>query len=107
MVRIQVFHNQECDFWQHAWKLLEDFIREKGLAAKLEEVLIADDEEASKYHFFGSPQIMINGEDIDPEARRVTNFHAGGCRPYFYKGKHYDYPPMPMIEDAISRITRV
>ncbi|MEK9148085.1 MAG: DUF2703 domain-containing protein [Patescibacteria group bacterium] len=105
MVRIQVLHNQECNFWQHAWKLLEDFIREKNLDANLEEVLIANDEEAVKYHFFGSPHILINGQDLDPEARRVSNFHTGGCRPYFYKDKHYDYPPRQMIEEVIARLT--
>ncbi len=103
MTKIQVLHNRECNFWQLAWKLLEGLIREKNLNVRLEEVLISNDAEAATYRFAGSPQIMVNGQDIDPEAKRVTNFHAGGCRPYFYRGNHFDYPPREMIEEAITQ----
>ena len=105
MMKIQVLHNRECTFWQQAWQMLEGLIKEKRLEAKLEEILISSDEEATHYHFAGSPQVMIDGRDIDPEAGRITTFHASGCRPYFYKGGYYDYPPREMVEEALQRIT--
>lgn len=104
MVRIQVFHNQECTFWRVAWKLLEDLIKEKRLDAQLAEMLVASDDEARRYRFAGSPQVMINGQDVDPEANRMTNFHASGCRPYFRNGEHYDYPPRAMVEEALQAV---
>lgn len=105
MLHIQVLHNRECTFWQVSWKMLEQMIAEKKLDARLEEMLISNDAEAAKYRFAGSPQIMVNGQDIDPEAKRVTNFHSSGCRPYFYRGNHYDYPPREMILEALERLT--
>ncbi len=106
MAKIQVLHNNECTFWQLAWKMLEDFIREKNLDVGLEELLITSDQDAAKHRFAGSPQITINGKDIDPEAGRITNFHASGCRPYFYRGQAYDYPPRQMVEEALRRVTK-
>lgn len=103
-MNIQVLHNRECTFWQIAWKMLEQMIAEGKLDAKLEEVLVSDDAEARQFRFAGSPQVMINGQDIDPEASRMTNFHASGCRPYFYRGEHSDYPPRAMLEDAIRNL---
>lgn len=104
MLTIQVLHNKECTFWQQAWEMLEHMIAERKLDAKLEEVLVSNDGQAAAHRFAGSPQVMINGEDIDPEARRMTRFHALGCRPYFYKGTHHDYPPREMIEEALQRL---
>lgn len=103
MVRIQVLHNHECTFWQVARRMLEQLIAERKLDAELEEVLIADDADAAKHRFAGSPQVMINGQDVDPEASRMITFHASGCRPYFWGGQHYDYPPRPMMEAALQR----
>lgn len=103
MLKIQVLHNRECNFWQISRKMLIEMIA-GGLDAQLEEVLITDDAEAARHRFSGSPQIMVNGQDIDPEAGRITSFHASGCRPYFYNGEHYDYPPRAMIEEAIARL---
>lgn len=103
---IQVLHNRECNFWQTTWEMLDELIAEKKLDAVLEEVLIADDAEAATYRFFGSPQVMINGRDIDPEASRVTNFHSSGCRPYFSAGSAYDYPPREILEAALQAATQ-
>mgnify|MGYP001570880754 CR=1 FL=1 len=97
-----IFHNRECNFWLILKRRLESFIREKQLDAEIKEILVNDDEEAKNYHFAGSPQLMLNGKDIDLMAGAVTNFHASGCRPVFWKGKFYDYPPMEMIEEAIK-----
>lgn len=85
--------------------MLEELIRKKGLSVTLEEVLISNDDEARKFHFAGSPQIMVNGKDIDYEAEKITNFHASGCRPYFYHGGFSDYPPRAMLEEALTQTT--
>lgn len=101
-LRIKVLHNQQCTFWRSDWALLERLIKEGKIDADLEEVLIDDDEKAKQYRFFGSPQVMINGEDVDPMAKQMTNFHWAGCRPYFYKEQSYDYAPEGMIMEAVK-----
>lgn len=101
MLEIKIIHNKECGFWREVAAAVRDILKNKSIAARVEEVLIANDEQAKEFKFFGSPQIVINGEDIDPQAASVTNFHASGCRPYFYQGQFYDYPPREMIEEAL------
>lgn len=102
-LNIQVLHNAECSFWQITWKMLAEMIAEGTLDARLEAILISDDADAAQYRFAGSPQVMVNGKDIDPMTERVTNFHASGCRLYLYNGEVYDYPPLGMLTGALSR----
>jgi hypothetical protein len=53
------------------------------------------------YRFFGSPTVQVNGEDVDPKAKMVTKYGMSSCRPYFWNGKSYDYPPKEMIMEAL------
>lgn len=99
---IQILHNKDCNFWQIAKKELEALLEEKELTVPIEEILISTDEEAVQHKFAGSPKILVNGQDIDPMADKVTNFHASGCRVYFWKGKAYEVPPREMMEEALQ-----
>lgn len=103
-MKIQVLHNRECGFWKVAWRELEALAQERYPDAALEEVVVVSDDEARRWRFFGSPQVSINGKDIDPMAERVSAFHASGCRPYFWKGAQFDYPPQEMLEEALRRV---
>ena len=94
-----------CSFWRSDWALIERFIKEGKIDAEPEEVLVDTDEKAKQYRFFGSPQVMIEGVDVDPMAKQMTNFHWSGCRPYFYKDQMYDYAPEGMIMEAIERLS--
>lgn len=102
-MKIQILHNKSCNFWLIAKKELEEILKEKGINEPIEEILISNNEEAAQYHFAGSPQIMIDGKDIDPMAEKITNFHESGCRIYFWEGKVYEYPPREMIEEALRQ----
>lgn len=102
-MRIQVLHNESCNFWQIAKKELEEILKERGISVPIEEILIKTDAEAARYRFAGSPQILIDGKDIDPMAEKITNFHESGCRIYFWEGKVYEYPPREMTEEALTR----
>lgn len=97
-----ILHNEHCNFWRVLKASLEHFVRERKLDAEIKEILIWNDEEARQYQFSGSPQLLMNGKDIDPMADRITFYHAGGCRPVFFRGGHYDYPPMAMVEEALQ-----
>jgi len=99
---IKLIHNKDCHIWQVAKKLLEESLEELSLPKKYEVITINTDEEAEKYKFFGSPQILVNGKDIDPLASGIKKFQIFGCRAYFYKGKFSEYPSKEMILSALK-----
>ena len=102
-MKIQILHNSACGFWQTAKNLLEEVLWEKGITESIEEVFVSSDEEAIHYRFAGSPQILIDGKDIDPMAEKIINFHESGCRFYIWQDKVYEYPPKKMIEEVLNK----
>ncbi len=103
MLDIEILRNEECHNWKKLYDALKGWLRMWGLNNHIKPkiTVIRTDEEAKKRKFFGSPQLLINGKDVDPMAERMTNFHASGCRVYIWEGKLYDFPPKEMIEKAI------
>lgn len=99
-----ILHNSECNFWETLKKDLEKFCQEKNFDYAIQDVLISSDQEAQQWKFSGSPQLLINGEDVDPNAFKITNYHASGCRPVLYKGTFYEYVPIDLIKDTLERM---
>lgn len=94
-MKVQLLHNKEC----HMWKKLRDILL--GMGIEPEVIEIETEEQAQEFRFAGSPQLLIDGKDVDPMAEKITNFHVSGCRVYLWKGKMYEYPPQEMIETAL------
>jgi len=101
-MKILLIHNKDCHIWQTAEKVLKEAIKEAKLPEEYKVVVVENDEDAKEYRFFGSPQIIIDGIDIDPSAEKATQFQAEGCRIYLWQGKMYEYPPKEMILEALS-----
>ena len=104
MITFTILHNDACNFWEHLRSELQELIKEQNLDAKVEELLIETDEQAAEHRFFGSPQLLINGKDIDPMAEKMTRFQAGGCRLVVWQDKMHEYPPKEMIQEAIKAL---
>lgn len=102
-MKIKLIRNEGCHIWQTAEKVLKEALSEVGLPSEYEIVVVKSDEEASLYRFFGSPQITINGADIDPTAVKAQTFQKTGCRIYMWNKKMYEYPTHEMIVDAIKK----
>lgn len=97
-----ILHNAECNFWEILKRDIERMAKERNLEYAIEEVFIHDDEEAQKWKFAGSPQLLINGADVDPNASKISNYHASGCRPVMYHGVFYEYVPLALVEEVIN-----
>jgi hypothetical protein len=106
MLDIEILRNADCHSWKALRDALKDWLRMWGLNSSVNPkiTLIETDEEAVERRFFGSPQLLINGKDVDPSAERVTAYHAAGCRLYAWNGKIYEYPPKEMVERAILNL---
>lgn len=101
MPAVRLLHTADCHAYHYALDELEKALKEKGLPVQFEVILITSEKEAKGYKFFGSPAIQINGEDVDPKAKMVTRYGTSSCRPYFWNGKFYDYPPKEMILEEL------
>ncbi len=123
-MKIQLLYILDCPWCVKTKKLIRESLKELGVKAYIEEVLIDSDKKAEKYRFVGSPTIKINGKDIQDDVKKgqclpceklvkqtkkATEFVKQecrcGCRVYFYKGKQYPYPPKEMIKEAIKKLS--
>lgn len=102
MLSFLLLHNRDCHVWEKFLKELEEWLRGKQIGGTVEVREVTSDEEARTLRFFGSPQLLVNGKDVDPMAKDMSNFHAIGCRLYFWDGKTYEQPPLPMVERALK-----
>lgn len=100
-MKIKLIRNEGCHIWQTAEAVLKEALAQANLPPEYEIVVVADDTQAQQYRFFGSPQITVNGVDIDPNAQKATKFQEAGCRLYLWQGKMYEHPPKEMILGAL------
>lgn len=103
-MEIRLLHTDDCHVWKEALSQLESALAEVGLAVKYEVINVKSTEEAQKYKFAGSPSIQIDGEDIDPRAKGIKTYTVVACRPYFYNGKSFDYPPKEMLVEELKKL---
>jgi len=123
-MKIQLLYILDCPWCVKTKELVRKGLKELGVKAKVEEILIDTDEKAKKHRFAGSPTIRINGKDLQEKAskgrclpceqiaehaEKATEFVRQecrcGCRIYFYKGRQYPYPPKGMIKEALRKLT--
>ena len=101
-MNILFLHTTDCHVWKDSLTVLKEVLKEVGVDEKVEEITVASQEEAERYKFLGSPTILIDGIDLDPKARNVTNYTVASCRSYVYDNKFYEYPPKKMIIESLK-----
>lgn len=102
-MNIELLYSEGCHTWERTLELLKQILKDKKIDAEVKLVKIETQEDAEMHHYFGSPQININGKDIDPMAENVTSYKSAGCRFYIYKEQTYELPPKEMLEDALGK----
>lgn len=102
-MKIQLIRNEGCHIWQIAEKAQKETLTEASLPKDYEIIVVKGNNQAQQYKFFGSPQITVDGVDIDPQAKNATQFQTEGCRLYVWEEKMYEYPPKEMILKVFKR----
>lgn len=102
-MKITILHNKTCNIWRTTKGIIESILKDGNISAEIEEVVVANDTEAKDHRFAGSPQVLVDGEDIDPMAGKITNYHESGCRFYMWNDKLHEGPPKEMLEAAILK----
>lgn len=124
-MRVQILYILDCPWCVKTKKLVKESLKELGVKAGIEEILIDTDEKAKKYKFVGSPTVRVNGKDIQEKVNKeqclpceeLAEYAEGttefvrqecrcGCRTYFYGGKQHPYPPKKMIKEAIKKLIK-
>ena len=91
-----------CPSHPEALSELQRILREEGIEAEVSSVEIANDEQASREHFPGSPTIRIDGEDIVPPGEGAP--FSLTCR--VYRTRDGRYSPLPDPEDVRAAVRR-
>ncbi len=103
-VRITVYYTPECPR-EPVIEEIRKAAEEVGLEDyELEEVLLANDDEAAQHRVLGVPTVRINGVDVDPSFKDRGVYKSTCSRIYKWKGGYHDYPPKEMIADALRRM---
>ena len=61
---------------------------------------IADEERAIRYHFHGSPTILVDGVDLEGPLLDRDGYHLR-CRTYYPHGEHLGVPTADLIRAAL------
>ncbi len=102
-VRISVYYTPECPR-EPVIEEIKKAVREAGVEEyELEEVVLANDEEAAQHRVLGVPTVRINGVDVDPSFEDRGVYTSTCSRIYKWAGKYHDYPPKEMIVEALRR----
>lgn len=80
-MKVEVFYFEGCPNYKPAVERVQSVLRQQGIRAEMSEIEIPDVHAAEAVGFLGSPTIRVNGLDIDPAARTLTNTGLA-CRRY-------------------------
>jgi hypothetical protein len=91
---------EECPSHPDAWQRLQQVLDDLQVDAQVERCEVRTDEDAERWRFPGSPTILVDGKDIDPNASGVPSRLT--CRLYFKEdGRPSPLPSYDMIKRAI------
>lgn len=95
-MKIEVLYFMVCPNHEPTVRLVKQVIDRLGVPANLREVEVKQTDDPATLKFIGSPTVLIDGQDIDPDQRRGARY-GFGCRTFSGAG----VPPAEMIEQAV------
>jgi len=99
-MRITFLYFEDCPSHEAGLERLQQVMAEENVRAPIEIIKVETDEQAQHLRFFGSPTILIDGQDIDPAPGDA--FPALTCRAYRLEdGRISPLPSPDMIRRAL------
>lgn len=99
-MKVQFLFWEGCPSHPEAWDRLHDVLRDLGVDAEVKRIEVTTDDEARRWGFAGSPTILVNGRDIDPQPDAPARLT---CRLYLHEdGRPSPLPSRAMIARAIE-----
>lgn len=100
-VRIEVIAREDCPNRDMALIVVERVVDEVGVPADIEVVEVADDEDAAEHRVLGSPTVLVDGRDVDPEP--LYDAWSADDRLYRTDRGPCGWPEPEWIRDALLR----
>ena len=100
-VRIEIFEREDCPHRGMALVVVERVVDETGIPAEIEVVEVESDSDAETYRVLGSPTVLVDGRDVDPEPM-YEGFSADD-RLYRTRRGPSGWPEAEWIRDALLR----
>jgi hypothetical protein len=73
-MQVKVVTLEKCSATPPTIKLVKETAKELGVKIDLQHVVVKTVDEAKEHRHIGSPTVQINGIDIEPQARDITQF---------------------------------
>ncbi|MCD6245015.1 MAG: DUF2703 domain-containing protein [Candidatus Korarchaeota archaeon] len=103
-VKITIYYTPECPK-DPVVSSVSEALKEAGIDDyEIEDILLANDEEACRHKVLGIPTVRVNGVDVDPTFKDIGKYTSACSRVYKWEGKYYSVPPKEMILDAFKRL---
>ena len=99
-LQIGILYFEGCPHHIPTVERVKQIVAEMGLTIPVTEVQITTPEEAQQRRFLGSPTVLVDGVDIDPDARQRASYGLS-CR--VYPGVA-GLPPDEMIRAALQAL---
>jgi thiol-disulfide isomerase/thioredoxin len=100
-VRVEILAREDCPNRDMAVIVVERVVDETGVPAEIEVVDVLDDEEAAEYRVLGSPTVLVDGRDVDPEP--MYDVFSADDRLYRTPRGPSGWPEAEWIRDALLR----
>jgi hypothetical protein len=100
-VRIEILAREDCPNRDMALIVVERVVDETGVPAEIEVVEVVDDEDAAEYRVLGSPTVLVDGRDVDPEP--LYDAFSADDRLYKTDRGPCGWPEPEWIRDALLR----
>jgi hypothetical protein len=80
-VRIEVLYFDGCPNHEALLPRLRELLVSEGISCEIDLRGITDDEAAQRERFLGSPTVRVNGQDVEPDAEKRSDYGMK-CRLY-------------------------
>jgi len=103
-MKIELLYFDGCPSWEAGLKNLQAAISEENLSATIEMVNVADDDDATRLKFLGSPHFRVDGHDLWHEERQNYSL---SCRVYLTLEGIKGFPTVAMLREQLIQFRQV
>ena len=103
-MKIDLLYFDDCPSWKGGLENLKAALEAEGLDAEIHLIEVADNEEAARLKFLGSPSFCVNGVDWWPEER---DEYSLSCRVYPTPEGVKGAPTVKMLREKLRMLKPV